>query len=247
MFFTSTAQFPTFASMHVFYAENVAKQQLVLSHEESVHAVRVLRIQPGDNAEILNGRGDRFIGKYEGSHGKQCFFSVIETEKVPPRPVRLTMAVAPPKMIDRFEWFLEKATEIGIERIVPILSRHSERKVIKLERSKKVLIAAMKQSRTTWLPEISEPVLLSDFIKENQSDQSTRYIAHCHSGQLPHLHHDAPSPDVMILIGPEGDFDMDEVQLAKDSGWKEISLGSNRLRTETAALMAVHCVSLKHL
>ncbi len=219
----------------------------MLSPEESVHALRVLRIQPGDNAEILNGRGDRFVGKFEGSHSKQCFFSVVETEKIPARPVRLTLAVAPPKMIDRFEWFLEKATEIGIERIVPIQSRHSERKVIKIARSQKILVAAMKQSRTVWLPEITEPVLLADFLNEVQPKDSAKYIAHCHSSSLPHLQQEPASSNIQILIGPEGDFDIDEVRSAKEFGWKEISLGSNRLRTETAALVAVHCIALKYL
>lgn len=233
--------------MHVFYSKTVSGKQLVLSHEESVHAIRVLRIQPGERAEILNGKGQRFIARYEGAQSKQCFFSVMETEDVAARPIQLTMAVAPTKSIDRFEWFLEKSTELGVERIIPIVTRHSERKVVKTERSKKVLIAAMKQSRTAWLPEITEPISLQDFMKNQANPSATRYIAHCHQQPLTHLIHEKPKQKVEILIGPEGDFDAEEVKLAVDSGWKEISLGQNRLRTETAAVVAVHLIALKTL
>lgn len=232
--------------MHVFFAEDVSGNQLVLSREESVHAVKVLRIQPGDQAEVLNGRGKRFVAQYEGQHSKQCFFSVVSTHMVPRRPIHLTMAVAPTKQIDRFEWFLEKATEIGVEKIIPIISRHSERKVVKTERSRKILIAAMKQSKTAWLPEIMEPISLSDFLKQSQKN-ATKYIAHCIREPLPQLHTEQSTPMVEILIGPEGDFDAEEVQLAIDSGFKEISLGQNRLRTETAAMVAVHTIALKTL
>lgn len=233
--------------MHVFFAETIVNNQLVLSHEESVHAVRVLRIQPGDSAVILNGKGDKFIARYEGTKSKQCFFSVEESVKIAPRTIHLTIAVAPTKSIDRFEWFLEKATEIGVEKIIPIISHHSERKIIKLERSKKVLIAAMKQSRTAWLPEITEPVSFQDFLIAQSEMQEMRYIAHCHSDTLPHLFHQPINGAFHILIGPEGDFDAEEVKQAVDSGWKEISLGTNRLRTETAALVAVHTIALKNL
>lgn len=233
--------------MHVFYAESVANNQLVLSHDESVHAVRVLRIQPGDRAEILNGRGDRFIARFEGTQSKHCFFSVEESTTIPPRSVHLTMAVAPTKSIDRFEWFLEKATEIGVERIIPVISRHSERKVIKTDRSRKVLIAAMKQSRTAWLPEITEPVSFSEYISSTPTSDSACFIAHCHSENMPHLFHENLKDQVKILVGPEGDFDEEEVKRAADSGWKGISLGKNRLRTETAAIISVHAIALKIL
>lgn len=233
--------------MHVFYSDSVSGNQLVLSAEESVHALRVLRIQPGDTAEILNGKGQRFSARFEGAQSKQCFFSVLKTEDVPARSVHLTMAIAPPKSIDRFEWFLEKATEIGVERIVPVISRHSERKVVKTDRSRKILIAAMKQSRNTWLPEISEPISLSAYLKTQSNPEAKRYIAHCHSNSLPHLAQEPAANHVEILIGPEGDFDTEEVKTAVASSWKEISLSENRLRTETAALVAVHLIALKNL
>lgn len=233
--------------MHVFYTDTAADKQLLLSPEESKHALRVLRIQPGDIAEILNGKGQRFTARFEGAERKQCFFTVLETEHTDPRPVYLTMAIAPTKSIDRFEWALEKATEIGVERIVPIISRHSERKVVKTERSQKILIAAMKQSRTTWLPEITEPVPYSVFLKDLSNQKASRYIAHCFKNDLPHFHNESASEKLEILIGPEGDFDEMEVQQATELGWKEISLGQTRLRTETAAIVAVHLVALKLL
>lgn len=231
--------------MHVFYSDSISGKQIVLSREESTHAIKVLRLQSGDEAIVLDGKGHRYQARYEDMHQKQCFFSVQSVEDVPRRPIQLTMAVAPTKQIDRFEWFLEKATEIGIERIVPMICQHSERKVVKTERSQKVLIAAMKQSRTAWLPEISEPIPYRQFLAEKKVGDL--YLAHCYKPKLPHLHSVSVSDSATVLIGPEGDFSTDEVQQAMDSGFKEISLGQNRLRTETAALVAVHTISLKTL
>lgn len=232
--------------MHVFFAENVSGSQLVLSREESTHAVKVLRLTPGNVAEIVDGNGHRYRASFEGLKQKQCFFQVLNTEKVARRPVRLTMAVAPTKQIDRFEWFLEKATELGVERIVPIITQHSERKVVKTDRAAKILVAAMKQSRTAYLPEIAETIDFNSFIEQIESPENA-FIAHCHSGELPHLYHQSIRESITVLIGPEGDFSTQEVNKAKLAGLKEISLGENRLRTETAAIAAVHIVALKSI
>jgi 16S rRNA (uracil1498-N3)-methyltransferase len=232
--------------MHVFYAEDVSGSQLVLSREESTHAVKVLRLAPGNVAEVIDGRGHRYRASFEGLRQKQCFFHVLNTEKVDRRPVRLTMAVAPTKQIDRFEWFLEKATELGVERIVPIITQHSERKVVKTDRAVKILIAAMKQSRTAWLPEITETIDFNSFIQDIETPENG-FIAHCHSGELPHLFHQSIRQSLTILIGPEGDFSLEEVNKAKLAGLKEISLSENRLRTETAAIAAVHIVALRNI
>lgn len=232
--------------MHVFYTTHIEKDKLVLPREESTHAVKVLRLQPGSESLILDGQGGKYLAKFEGVHQKQCFFTVVKKTDVPRRPVSLTMVVAPTKQIDRFEWFLEKATEIGVERVIPIITHHSERKVVKIERCQKILVAAIKQSQNAWLPEISEPISLKDFYREHSNPAATRYIAHCHSSNLPILHREPQQTQIEIMIGPEGDFSEAEVALAAENGWKEISLSQNRLRTETAAIVAVHSIALSH-
>lgn len=233
--------------MHVFYSTDINNNRLVLSREESTHALKVLRMQPGEEALVLDGKGNRYLSRFEDVRQKQCFFSVIETSHVAPRSVFLTMAVAPTKQMDRFEWFLEKATEIGVERIVPVICQHSERKVVKLERCQKILIAAMKQSRTAYLPELEAPLSLKEYLELSPSPQAVSYIAHCHKEATPHLFASPTAAQVQVLIGPEGDFSLEEVQQAQQSGWKEISLGLNRLRTETAAIVAVHSVALQQI
>lgn len=232
--------------MHVFYTTLIEKDKLVLPREESTHAVKVLRLQPGSESMILDGQGGRYIAVFEGVHQKQCFFTVVNKTVVPRRPVSLTMVVAPTKQIDRFEWFLEKATEIGVERIIPIIAHHSERKVVKTERARKILVAAIKQSQNAWLPELSEPMPLKEFLREHTDPAAARYIAHCHSQSLPELYKEPRQTQIEVLIGPEGDFSEAEVTAAVENGWKEISLSQNRLRTETAAIVAVHSIALTH-
>ena len=231
-------------AVHVFFSTDITGDKLVLSREESTHAVKVLRLQPGDEAIVLDGIGHQYRARYEDTRQKQCFFSVLDKETIPRRSVELNMAVAPTKQMDRFEWFLEKATEIGVERIVPIISQHSERKVVKLERCRKIIVAALKQSQNAWLPEITEPVSFQEYLQSSDRTSANKYIAHCHKTSLPHLKDEFSGSSCEVLIGPEGDFSDEEVQLAVKSGWKEISLSSNRLRTETAAIVAVHCVAL---
>lgn len=235
-----------FCAMHVFYTTHIEKDKLILPREESTHAVKVLRLQPGSESIILDGKGGKYLANFEGVHQKQCFFTVNKKIDVPRRAVSLTMAVAPTKQIDRFEWFLEKATEIGVERVIPIITHHSERKVVKIERCQKILVAAIKQSQNAWLPEITEPVSLKDFYREYTNPNAARYIAHCHRNDLPLLHLEPKKAEIEMLIGPEGDFSEAEVALAIKNGWKEISLSPNRLRTETAAIVAVHSIALSH-
>ncbi|MEN8116270.1 MAG: RsmE family RNA methyltransferase, partial [Bacteroidota bacterium] len=153
------------------------------------------------------------------------------------------IVIAPTKNIDRFEWFLEKCTEIGIDEITPILSEHSERKVIKPGRLEKIVVSAMKQSVKAYLPKLNELTSFNDLVKT--SDAPAKFIAHCNGGEKPHLKNNIePGKNVLILIGPEGDFSPAEVELAKENGFKEISLGTSRLRTETAGVVACHIVNL---
>ena len=233
--------------MHVFYTETITPQGLLLSEEESRHAIKVLRLETGDEARVLDGKGNFYRGSLAAVLKKQCVFDVLEKQTLPQRKVQLTMAVSPTRQIDRFEWFLEKATELGVERIVPLITHHSERKVIKTERCRKILVSAMKQSMQAYLPEITETTSLKNFLKQHSQPNESRFIAHCRADNLPHLMHEEISGAVTVLIGPEGDFDESEVKAALAAGFKAVSLGNARLRTETAAIAAVHCVALKTL
>jgi 16S rRNA (uracil1498-N3)-methyltransferase len=230
--------------MHVFFSNQISDSGILLSKEESQHAIRVLRLKPGDEIEVLDGIGNRYHTSFAGELKKQCLLKVLSTEKVPARNTNLHVAIAPTKSVDRYEWFLEKATEFGIETITPIICNHSERKVVKMERSIKVLIAAMKQSRNAWLPELNVETSFNAFVKQPATTTEQRYIAHCYKTDLPHLKDEIEPGKITILIGPEGDFSENEVELAVKSGYKEISLGQSRLRTETAGIAAVHTISL---
>ena len=177
-------------------------------------------------------------------HPKKCRLSILNVQKEDRRKnYWLHVAIAPTKSISRFEWFLEKATEIGIDEITPLLSEHSERKVVKFERSEKILISAMKQSQKAFLPKLNELTSFNEFIQKNSEKQ--KFIAHCNDGEKNHLKNAIQKGNNMvILIGPEGDFSLEEVLEAKEKGFEEISLGDERLRTETAGIVACHTVNL---
>ncbi|PKP33695.1 MAG: 16S rRNA (uracil(1498)-N(3))-methyltransferase, partial [Bacteroidetes bacterium HGW-Bacteroidetes-17] len=176
-------------------------------------------------------------------HAKRCTVKILETKKeYGKRFFSVHMAVAPTKSIDRYEWFLEKATEIGIDRITPIICEHSERKEVKINRLEKVVISALKQSLKAYLPKLSETVKFNHFI--NQPFEGQKFIAYC-EGEPPLLKKlYIPKTDVLILIGPEGDFSPDEVEQAIKKGFIPVSLGNSRLRTETAAIAACHAINL---
>jgi 16S rRNA (uracil1498-N3)-methyltransferase len=155
----------------------------------------------------------------------------------------LHIAIAPTKNIDRFEWFLEKATEIGIDEITPIICRHSERKIIKTERGSRILLSAMKQSLKYHLPKLNEAISLANFLKSNFD--GTKYIAHCEDGEKNELKTVSKTEKTLILIGPEGDFSPKEIELALQNQFRAVSLGTSRLRTETAGIIAVHTINIK--
>ncbi|MFI3303210.1 MAG: 16S rRNA (uracil(1498)-N(3))-methyltransferase [Rikenellaceae bacterium] len=234
--------------MQLFYAPEFTTPQYTLSEEESKHSIRVLRLSEGDNIHITDGRGNLYKCRIDDPHPKRCCVSVVEhVAEHNKLPYHLVMAVAPTKNSDRYEWFLEKATEIGVGEIIPLLSAHSERKNLKHDREERVITAAMKQSLKAYYPILHPLTPLTEVIgREFDGD---KFIAHCNSSEqkvaLPQLLR-ANTPTI-ILIGPEGDFSPEEVELALNNGFQEISLGKQRLRTETAAVVATTMVAIKNI
>jgi 16S rRNA (uracil1498-N3)-methyltransferase len=227
--------------MQLFYFPNVISQdkEFFFDKEESKHIVKVLRKITGDILHVTNGLGILFITEIISDNPSKCQVKILE-EKYHERPkYGLHIAVAPTKMNDRFEWFLEKATEIGIQEITPIICSRSERTVAKTERFQKVLLSAMKQSNQFFLPKLNEPIALSQFFK--LSFEGQKMIAHCEESSKKSLKFSLKSNEsALILIGPEGDFTSQEISLAMTNGFLPVTLGKNRLRTETAALVACH-------
>jgi len=218
----------------------------ILCEEESKHCVSVMRHRVGDDVNVTDGQGVLYKCKIvEINKGKQCLLSVVSSETMPEPKHHLHMAVAPTKNVDRFEWFVEKAVEMGVGEITPIVCEHSERNHLRLDRLERLVIAACKQSLKFYIPRINEPCKASDLIKEDKSDQ--RFILHCVPGEKQHLFNLAePRKSSLVMIGPEGDFSVNEIDLAKKNGFHEATLGQERLRTETAAMVACQCVDLKN-
>lgn len=232
--------------MQLFYHPNIseATREKAFDKEESRHIVKVLRMKRGDTFAITNGRGSIFTAEILSADPKCCTVTIHSEKKYPPLPYRLHLAVAPTKLNDRYKWFLEKATEIGISEITPIICHHSERKVIKPERYEKIIQSAIKQSLKAYLPVLNEAVSFKDFLDAEKPSKNLKYIAHCEPTErksfksvLP------PNEDVTLLIGPEGDFSSEEIERAKAYGYLPVSLGHSRLRTETAAIVACHSLA----
>ncbi|SIS50608.1 16S rRNA (uracil1498-N3)-methyltransferase [Zobellia uliginosa] len=231
--------------MQLFYNPDLDQSvsQFTFSQEESRHIVKVLRKKEGDTLHITNGKGFIFESEILLADTKRCKAHVISTTKKHPQRHWLHMVVAPTKNNDRFEWFLEKATEIGVNEITPIFCDRSERKVIKKERLEKVVQSAMKQSLRSYLPKLNDAIAYKDYIAQPQN--GLLFIAHCEEEEKVDLKRRvAADTDVTILIGPEGDFSPDEIQLARKSGFLPVSLGEYRLRTETAAIVACTTVTI---
>lgn len=234
-----------------FYAPDILTNP-VLPESDSQHCIRVLRRQAGDIIDVIDGQGHRFKCRIADPHSKHTLVEIVETEEIPlPWHGKITIAVAPTKHLDRMEWLVEKLVEIGINRFVPLLCTHSERKEIKRERIEKIAVSAMKQSLKTWMPQIDEMTPLSSFIKEMSQSSAQRFVAYCDpeiprrnlAGEL------KPDTDTVILIGPEGDFSPQEIKSTIDSGFIPVTLGDCRLRTETAALAAcqtIHVINQLH-
>ncbi len=229
--------------MYLFYCPTISTAT-VLSEEESQHAVKVLRLSVADEIEIVDGVGGYYKASITNPHPKHCQFEVKETLKeFGKRDYKLHIAIAPTKNIERLEWFIEKATEIGIDEITPIICRFSERKIIKEERLEKIIVSAAKQSIKAYFPTLNPLCSFDEFLKKYQSSQ--KFIAHCYNDEKVLLKNAIEKgSDVIILIGPEGDFSKEEVEKAISTGFSPISLGESRLRTETAGLAACHTVAI---
>lgn len=231
--------------MQLFYNPDLTKEttQITFDKIESRHIVRVLRKKEDAILHITNGKGFLFDAKIIIASDKKCVAEIIEIQEKPkPWNYYLHIAIAPTKNNDRIEWFLEKATEIGIDEITPIICSNSERRIVKLDRFEKIIQSAMKQSLKFTLPKINEPIKFNDFI--NQDFEGTFCIAHCEEQDKNLLKSVVnPSEKTTILIGPEGDFSSQEITKALEKNSIPISLGKSRLRTETAALVAVQSIS----
>jgi len=219
---------------------NPSLENFILSEEESKHAVRVLRMNTGDRLYLIDGRGGLYEAEIIDPHPKRTVLRILSVKENYQQPnYHLHIAVGPTKNIDRIEWFLEKATEVGIQEITPIICEHSERKEVKLDRLNKVIVSAMKQSLKAYLPQLNPAVSFKQFIKDIPKDGTQKAIAHCVDSDKKYLNQIfEPGQHYIILIGPEGDFSAEEIDLALASGFLPVSLGDARLRTETAALAA---------
>ncbi len=228
--------------MHLFYTNDIRGDLAFLHEEEAKHCALVLRHRVGDEIQWVDGRGGYYQGSIVEMGKKSCVLKAERREHMGEnRPWRLTLAVAPTKNMDRTEWLLEKAVEVGMDAFVPLLCERSERKNIRHDRLEKIAVSAMKQSLRAWLPEIYPMMPFKDFVVAQTGNPAQLFIAHCMEDQGKSLlqHNFMPGRDVCILIGPEGDFSEEEVLFALRSGFVAASLGRYRLRTETAALAAV--------
>lgn len=230
--------------MHLFYAPELKNNFHQLSQEESRHCMKVLRLAKGDHVHLTDGRGGLYRGRIASDDANRCTVEIVDQQQgYGKRPFYLHLAMAPPKNIKRFEWFLEKVTEIGVDEITPLLCFHSERKHLKHHRMMRILVAAMKQSLKTYLPILNEMIIFEDFIQKSSSQNP--YIAHLAQGRSQHISQVyPPGQDAMIIIGPEGDFSEEEVEKATARGFRPVKLGESRLRTETAGIAACHSINL---
>lgn len=224
--------------MHVFYTPDINSNNYTLNEEESKHCSKVLRLGVGDVVHLIDGRGGLYKAQINEANKKHVQLLVIEhQQEYGKRNHHLHIAIAPTKNIDRLEWFLEKATEIGIDEITPIICDRSERKIIKEERLEKVITSAVKQSLTAYHPQLNKAISFADFITKNK--ETEKFIAHCMDGAKPYINQIVNiHQSYLILIGPEGDFTPVELNVALQNGYKPVTLGNTRLRTETAALAA---------
>jgi 16S rRNA (uracil1498-N3)-methyltransferase len=230
--------------MQLFYNPNIDEQtqSFFFDKEESKHIVKVLRKKDSDILYVTNGKGLLFETEITLASDNKCTVKINGIEKKAPSNYRLHLAVAPTKMNDRYEWFLEKATEIGIHEITPILCDRSERKVINKDRFDKIVLSAMKQSNECFLPQLNEAVTFKEFLKKQ--NEGLQLIAHCEETDKKTLKSVLiKNQNITILIGPEGDFSEKEIVLAIDNNYTPITLGTTRLRTETAAIVASHSVA----
>lgn len=233
--------------MHVFYTPDIQESPLyTLNEEESRHCSKVLRLVVGDQVSLVDGRGGLYQAEISELGKRHVQLSILKhTRQYQQRNYRIHIAIAPTKNIDRLEWFLEKATEIGIDEITPIICNHSERKIIKADRLEKVITSAVKQSLQAYHPILHPSIGLAEFLKQDMP--AIKMIAHCVDDQQRVFMSDVvkPAEEYLVLIGPEGDFSPEEIQMAIDASFIPLTLGNTRLRTETAGIAA--CFELNYL
>ena len=228
--------------MQLFFTENT-KKEFLLSKEESKHITKVLRKNVGDKINFTDGKGNLLVSEIIISDRRNTQVKVIEKiSKKKQHNYHLHIAISPTKNMDRFEWFLEKSCEIGIDEITPIICERSERRNLRQDRCKRILISAMKQSLKYQIPKLNNAINLSDFICKKREEN--KFIAHCNEGVKIELSKEKIEGEILILIGPEGDFTSKEIEKAEKNNFNPISLGTSRLRTETAGIVAVHTINL---
>jgi 16S rRNA (uracil1498-N3)-methyltransferase len=232
--------------MQLYYIDPVSQSvpcKIFLGGEESFHCIKVLRMRVGEMIHLTDGNGNLYLGRILEQNVKGCpvMLESIE-ENYGKRPFWLHLAVAPTKNIARFEWFLEKATEIGIDEITPLICEHSERVQLRTDRLQKIILSAAKQSLKTYLPVLNEAVKFNDFM--NLNHPSSLFVAYVEETQPLHLKNAYKQGDCTVLIGPEGDFSKKEMETSISKGFSPVSLGPSRLRTETAALVACHIINV---
>ena len=229
--------------MHVFHCPELEGSVATLPETEAHHARAVLRLKPGAPVVLVDGRGTRATGTLLSVDKHSCTAQVDARVHVPPgREAGIHLAVAPTKQVERFEWFLEKATEVGIGRITPLLTERVERHRLRTDRLEKVLVAAMKQSQRAWLPQLDEPTLLDDLLRDPLPGQ--RLFGWCEGERVPLTERFDPATPALMVIGPEGDLSPREATRLNEAGFTAVSLGEARLRTETAALVACTWMAL---
>lgn len=230
--------------MHIFYTPQIAEGHCTLSEEESKHCVKVLRLTHGDEVTLVDGVGGYYNAEIDDPNPKHCTISVKQkTENYGLRPYSIHIAIAPTKNLDRIEWFLEKAVEIGIDEITPLICQHSERRSVNSDRLEKIIQSAMKQSIKAYKPKLNDATPFCSFVKAQR--QGSKLIAHCIDSDKVSLKSMACNErEYTVLIGPEGDFSQEEVNLAEQNGYKCVHLGPSRLRTETAGVVACHTINL---
>ena len=226
----------------MFYQPGIPEGINYLDAEESRHAVRVLRMSEGDQLKLTDGKGFFYSARITKADSKKCQFEILDRKETPKRNFHIHLAIAPTKNADRIEWFVEKVTEIGIDEISFILCKNSERKVINTDRVEKIAVSAMKQSQQALLPKLNEIIPFKKIV-EAKADQ--KFIGFVDSANPLHLKTiTKPGKKYLTLIGPEGDFSNEELELAIKNGFEKVSLGTNRLRTETAGIVAVQILAL---
>ena len=231
--------------MHIFYTPDILTNSYQLSEEESKHCIKVLRLRMNDEVNLVDGKGGFYLAKITDDHPKKTILNILDHKKeYGKRNHYLHIAIAPTKNIERFEWFLEKATEMGIDEITPVICERSERKEIKVERSAKIITSATKQSLKAYHPQLNEAVSYQNLLSSASAD--AKYVAHCEDFEKQRIETAfVRHQKYIILIGPEGDFSKSEIEASLQKGYKSITLGDSRLRTETAALAA--CFEINYL